>query len=87
MFTWIDAKKELARRSANTKYFNKKFFDIYADCYKKAQENDENGIDTFYTDENGILKNAAYNPVFETEFYNKNSCGYCEFLCVVCGKI
>ena len=66
MFTWIDAKRELARRGQSTKYFCKKFFDVYAACNRQAQKNQENGVDAFYTDENGVLKNGAYNPVFDT---------------------
>ena len=87
MFTWIDAKRELARRGQSTKYFCKKFFDVYAACNRQAQENQENGVDAFYTDENGVLKNGAYNPVFDSDFYKKNSTAYCEFLCIACGRI
>ena len=87
MFTWIDAKRELVKRGQNTRYFCKKFFDIYTACYKQATENQEKGVDAFYTDENGVLKNGAYNPIFETDFYNKNSCAYCEFLCIINGRI
>ena len=78
LLSWY--KYNLIESGNTTKYFNREFLAKYLTAYKTAIEAAEKGIDLYYTDENGILKNSAYNEVFKTDFYNKNSGAYCAFL-------
>lgn len=68
MKTYEDIKKELKRRKENTAYFTPSFYQLYTGTY--------NAIET------GSASADPWEPVRNTEFYNKNSCAYCEFLSV-----
>lgn len=78
LLSWY--KYQLVEHGESVKYFNRDFLAKYLHAYAKAKAAAENGTSDFYTDEHGILRNAAYNEVFKTDFYNKNSTAYCAFL-------
>lgn len=78
LLSWY--KYNLVEHGESVKYFNRDFLSKYLLAYSEAEKAAESGESLFYTDENGILKNAAYSEVFKTDFYNKNSTAYCAFL-------
>lgn len=69
-------KKELKNRRENVKYFNMDFFNHFCE-YKRLSflSNNDNSYD---------LKRGEYIKqfIFTSDFYNKNSCAYCEFLSI-----
>lgn len=79
-------KQELSALVSSTRHFTRAWYKMYLSCLNKARENAENGIDDGYFDGH-VYKLHAYDPVFESKFYNLNSGAYCEFLSVVNGRV
>ena len=78
---FLTIKNELKNRRENIKYFNLKFFDIWVDAIKKREKAYQDGTDESYY-KNGVKLFKFYDDIYKSDFYNKNSCAYCEFLCV-----
>lgn len=79
-----EAKAELKTRVSSAKYFNKDFYNRYRNALKKTRMCIENGIDDIY-EKDGIRLFHSWDDVYTSDFYVKNSCAYCEFLCIVFG--
>ena len=74
-------KAVMKNRKASTKYFTKAFLEAYKTARAKTKSNFENLIDDSYMHENGYVKLFhSYDEVYNSKFYQQNSCGYCEFL-------
>ena len=78
--TYNDAKAELSARRGNTKYFNRSFWRTYIKTKSLLSILSEKG-----NLDDDTVKNA-WRDVYSTDFYNKNSCAYCEFLCIAYDK-
>lgn len=59
-------KKELKKRHENVRFFTVDFLLIFEEDYIKSTRE----------------KRACYERTYLTDFYNKNSAAYCEFLCI-----
>lgn len=82
---YSQVKTELKKRCSNIKYFNKSFYNAYIKALEKTVYNVENEIDDSYY--KGIVKLFhSWDAVYNSRFYNDNSCAYCEFLGIVCKK-
>lgn len=78
-------KKALQAVRESTKYFNKEFFTTYCKALETGRKYDKDGIDDLYH-KNNISYRHRFDDVYKSDFYNKNSCCYCEFLAIVNGK-
>ena len=79
---YSQVKTELKKRCSNVKYFNKAFYNDYIKSYEKTIYNFKNDIDDSYY--KGIVKlHHSWDAVYNSRFYNDNSCAYCEFLGIV----
>lgn len=81
-----DVKNELSALVSSTRYFSRKWFDMWLSCYKNRMDNIENEIDDSYYS-NGVLLFHSWDAVYNSRFYRENSCAYCEFLSVVNGRV
>ena len=79
--TYEEYKTILAKRCRNTEHFTEEFLQTFLDAWDNAALAAIHGEDNTYCVDN-VLLNHAYDKVYESEFYNKNSCCYCEFLSV-----
>ena len=79
MIAYKEMKTLLKKQCSNIKYFTADFYDMFKKAYRDATKAIINGDDKRYR-KNGILLNHCYDPVYESEFYNKNSGAYCSFL-------
>ena len=79
-----EVKQELKKRRENVKYFNKAFFNTYIDAIRLRKYNLEHDVNDDYVMD-GIRLVHCFDPVYNTDFYNKNSACYCEFLSIVYG--
>ena len=59
-------KNALAERGESTKYLNRAFLAVFITEYNDSHKNGA----------------ANYPKTKQTDFYNKNSCAYCEFLSI-----
>lgn len=75
-------KQELKTRCRNIRYFNRDFFNTFTAAAKANRENRKSGIDDSYIKDGYITLYHCYDSVYSSDFYNKNSCAYCEFLSV-----
>lgn len=82
MKTYQEIKQELKHRRNSTKHFTKAFFAQYIEALDTIKKNAEKGIDDSYND-NGIYTRHAYDAIRQSEFYNRNSGAYCEFLSIM----
>lgn len=78
-----ECKRRLQDRRENTKYFNRDFFNTFCRCRKDRAAAIKNGIDDSYVLA-GVLLFHSWDDVYKSNFYNKNSGCYCEFLSVFC---
>ena len=69
---YSDIKNILKVQGYNTKYFTYNFFRMFVCSWRKREENIKNNILLFH----------CYDPVYDSKFYNLNSCTYCEFLSI-----
>lgn len=78
-----EIKKELSSTVSSTKYFNFEFFKTYITC-KKSTKNatDEEYNESLYKIDN-IIVSHFWDDVYNSNFYVKNACAYCEFLSIV----
>lgn len=72
-------KTELSEKTKNTRYFNFSFFEDYLKARKQHMENLKNEVDDSYTSGYVTLYHC-YDEVYNSKFYNENSCAYCVFL-------
>lgn len=70
MITYQEAKAKLKSKDCSTKYFNKGFYDLFVSNHLSNGEDIVKGIQSDYD----------FSPIFETNFYNKNSSSYCVWL-------
>lgn len=76
-------KEELKQRGESTKYFTKAFYNAFADAVKAGKRISEaGGDDSYYVGKVRLYHH--YDAIYASDFYNKNSCAYCEFLSIVC---
>jgi hypothetical protein len=75
-------KNELQQRRNNTKYFNYTFFVTYIQALKDREKAIKAGLDESYK-KGYITLYHYYDEIYKTDFYNKNSAAYCQFLEVV----
>ena len=76
-------KNELKKLVSSTRHFTKDFYNVYLKAIETGKRIDEAGKDDKYY-KNGILLRHRFDEVYQSEFYNKNSCAYCEFLSIMC---
>lgn len=71
------SKEELLKRRENLKYFNRKFFQEFLE-YERLKL-------LSIKDQHWVRKREEFlkTNIFTSDFYNKNSCCYCEFLSVI----
>ena len=84
--TYDAIKNELKRRRENTKYYNKSFYKDYknaSETLEKLRENGKLAEDRYEID--GIGYFHSYDKIYASDFYNKNSACYCEFLSIAYG--
>lgn len=72
-------KTELSLRHCSPRYFNRAFLSAFLSAYETNRKNRENGIDDSYTVGHVTLYHA-WDEIYKTDFYSKNSSAYCEFL-------
>lgn len=77
-----EIKTELSRRCSSIRYFSRAWMELYERAVQKYEHFQKSGINQWYRDSNGILLNHAFDPVYESDFYRKNSPAYCEFLTI-----
>ena len=75
-------KDELIRRKEKTTHFTKQFLSDYIECVKSRKYTLENDIDDSYKIGN-VTYYHSWDKVYNSKFYQKNSCGYCVFLEIV----
>ena len=68
-------KYNLLNQGETIKYFNRDFLAKYINAYNERGRNIKAGI--YYEIDN---PDYEYKPVFETDFYKKNSTAYCVFI-------
>jgi len=76
-------KAELKKRRENIRYFTKEFYTTFKECYiagLKARYMDTYKKYLYKNENENFFRYTYYNPVYESDFYKKNSCAYCEFL-------
>ena len=83
MKSYIDCKQELKERRESTKYFNRKFYETFRGAVLMTAWKAKNGVEDMYTDAEGIIRRHSYDEVYKSDFYNKNSGAYCEFLSII----
>ena len=81
-----DIKNELSALVSSTRYFSRKWFDLWLSCYRKRLDNIEKGIDDSYYQDNVLLFHS-WDDIYKSRFYRDNSSAYCEFLSVVNGRV
>ncbi len=79
MIEYKDIKAKLAIKRTSLKYFTKAFFETFREAERTARENERRGIDSHYY-KGHIYLNHAYDAIYSSDFYNKNSGTYCAFL-------
>lgn len=68
----------------STRYFTKDFYNTYLQVIESVNRAAEQGIDPeYYQNADGVTVSHAWDPVYNTDFYNRNSCAYCQFLEIV----
>lgn len=77
-----EIKNELKKRRENTKYFNRDFFNKWIQAQKEREKAMQAGKDESYKKDNITLYHS-FDPIYESDLYNKNSGCYCEFLAIV----
>lgn len=82
--TYKEIKTELKRRRENTRYFNQAFYKLFREALRNMEKNIEFGVDDSYI-RDGVRLFRAYDEIYKSDFYNKNSACYCEFLAIQCG--
>ena len=75
-------KEELKARRENVKYFNYDFFTKWIEAIQEREKTIKAGIDASYK-KGYITLYHYYDNIYKTDFYNKNSAAYCQFLEVV----
>lgn len=78
-------KEELKKRRENTRYFTKKFYNTFLDCMTLSLNFDATGETEKYKykiPEENFYRFRYFDPVYKSDFYNKNSGCYCEFLSI-----
>jgi hypothetical protein len=74
-------KAALKANRENVKYFTLAFYKTYMQCRAKADDNNKAGIDDSYIRPGERFKRFhAWDDVYNSDFYNKNSAAYCQFL-------
>ena len=76
---YLTVKNELKKINGYTKYFTKQFFNSYIKAIETGKKTDNNGIDDKYI-KDGITYRHRYDEIYQSRFYNENSCAYCHFL-------
>lgn len=76
-------KDALSKRIKNLKWFSLDFCKTYVAC-RDAVKNltEDEYADSLYEMEPGVTVSHAWDPVYATDFYKKNSGAYCEFLSI-----
>lgn len=84
-----ELKAELSKRRKNIKYFNMDFLTAFVKAQDKKRYNIEHDIDDSYPMEDypHVKLYHCYDDVYNSKFYQENSCAYCEFLCISHGVI
>lgn len=70
MKSYKEMKETLKTTVPNVRYFNREFYATFVADYRKAVQ------DIIA----GVTAEEYYVATKQTDFYNKNSCAYCEFL-------
>lgn len=83
--SYEEVKQILAERCSSTKHFTKKFYKEFLEAKAKAEKHWKDGTidEVRYTiNDNGteIVLNHCYDNIYASNFYNRNSGAYCEFL-------
>lgn len=79
---YTKVKNELKRVCSSTKYFTKEFFKLYMNALDIGRKLDKSGQDDAYI-KDGIIYRHRFDKIYNTDFYNKNGCAYCEFLAIM----
>lgn len=77
-------KNQLKTVCSSTKYFNKDFLKLYKKALETGRKYDKDGTDDGYI-KDGVFLRHRFDDIYNSDFYNKNSCAYCEFLAIVAG--
>ena len=86
---YLSIRDELSEKCDSIRHFNRRFLDDYINCLNQRRENLKNGIDDSYRDEKAphVVLYHCWDDVYDSRFYQKNSCAYCEFLSIISGKV
>jgi len=76
----MEVKTALKKRGANTRFFNKTWYETFIECIEKGAAVPARLLDNEKYTEGNVTLFRYMIPVYESDFYNKNSTGYCEFL-------
>lgn len=79
-------KEELQKVRSSTKYFNRKFFLTFCEAVRMNKRNRDMGVDGSYVNPENptVVLHHCYDSVYDSDFYQKNSGCYCEFLSIFC---
>lgn len=72
-------KSELSSRRNSVRYFTRAWYEMYLKARERFESYQKSGVNMWYQAGN-VLLNHAFDPVYESDFYRKNSGAYCEFL-------
>lgn len=81
-----DVKQALKARCDSTKHFDKGFYSLYVKSLENVRKSLENDNKNDVYEKDGIILRHSFDEIYNTKFYNDNSCAYCEFLSIVCGN-
>jgi hypothetical protein len=77
-------KVELSLHCKNVKFFTNDFFKTFCRCYDAGTELYKNGTDEEIAADSYKVGNVTlchhFDDVYNSPFYVKNGCAYCEFL-------
>lgn len=72
-------KDELKRRDEKAAFFTRQFFDDWKEAVKTRAAAVKDEIDESYKVGRVTLFHS-FDKIYKSDFYNRNSCGYCVFL-------
>jgi len=78
-------KDELTRRHEKTTHFTRRFFDDFNTATKNRAYAIKEGIDESYK-RGYITLFHSYDPIYASDFYNRNGGAYCAFLEIINSK-
>lgn len=81
-----EVKTELKRRRENVKHFTREFFETYKECNQAAETaraKNETEKHAYQKKGENFKRYHFWDKIYNSDFYNLNSCAYCEFLSII----